>query len=259
MSEVGGMLRGWRDTRRMSQLDLSGRAGVSTRHLSFLETGRSRPTRRMLLRLAEELDVPLRARNELLLAGGFAPAYPESEWDAPPLADVLAALRTVLAGHAPHPAVLVDRHWTMVDANDGVARFTAGCAPELLTPPVNVLRLALHPAGMAPRIGNLAEWRTHVLHRLDRQAAATGDPALRDLRAELAGYPGGEVTADPDGLVVPLRFDGLDFFSITTVLGTPRDVTLSELAIEAFLPADAATAAALRREMAGSGHGPWAR
>jgi transcriptional regulator with XRE-family HTH domain len=259
MSDVGRMLRGWRDTRRMSQLDLSSRSGVSTRHLSFVETGRSRPTRQMLLRLAEELDVPLRARNELLLAGGFAPAYPQSDLDGPPLAEVLAALRNVLAGHSPHPAVLVDRHWTMVDANDAVARFTAGCAPELLAPPVNVLRLALHPAGMAPRIGNLAEWRTHILHRLDRQAAATGDPVLREMYAELAGYPGGEVTGHPDGLVVPLRFEDLDFFSITTVLGTPRDVTLSELAIEAFLPADAATAAALRREVAGSGHGPWAR
>jgi transcriptional regulator with XRE-family HTH domain len=259
MSEVGRLLRGWRDTRRMSQLDLSGRSGVSTRHLSFVETGRSRPTRQMLLRLAEELDVPLRARNELLLAGGFAPVYPESELDGPPLADVLTALRNVLAGHSPHPAVLVDRHWTMVDGNDGVARLTAGCAPELLAPPVNVLRLALHPAGMAPRIGNLAEWRTHILHRLDRQAAATGDPVLRELRAELAAYPGGGITAHPDGLVVPLHYEDLRFFSITTVLGTPRDVTLSELAIEAFLPADAATATALHRGMAGSGHGPRAR
>jgi transcriptional regulator with XRE-family HTH domain len=259
MSDVGRLLRGWRDTRRMSQLDLSGRSGVSTRHLSFVETGRSRPTRQMLLRLAEELDVPLRARNELLLAGGYAPAYPESELDGPPLADVLTALRNVLAGHAPHPAVLVDRHWTMVDANDGVALFTAGCAADLLTPPVNVLRLALHPAGMAPRIHNLAEWRTHILHRLDRQAAATGDPVLRELRAELAAYPGGEVSARPDGLVVPLRFDDLEFFSITTVLGTPRDVTLSELAIEAFLPADAATANALHRGVAGSGYGSRAR
>ncbi|GGN78293.1 transcriptional regulator [Actinoplanes lobatus] len=258
MGEVGRLLRGWRDTRRMSQLDLSGRSGVSTRHLSFVETGRSRPTRQMLLRLAEELDVPLRARNELLLAGGYAPAYPESALDGPPLADVLSALREVLAGHGPNPAVLVDRHWTMVDGNAAVALFTAGCAPELLAPPVNVLRLALHPAGMAPRIGNLAEWRTHLLHRLDRQATATGDPVLHELGAELAGYPGGEAGIRPDGLVVPLRFDDLNLFSITSVLGTPRDVTLSELAIEAFLPADAATATALGRRMAGSSHGPWA-
>ncbi|GAA0426003.1 transcriptional regulator [Actinoplanes capillaceus] len=258
MGEVGMLLRGWRDTRRMSQLDLSGRSGVSTRHLSFVETGRSRPTRQMLLRLAEELDVPLRARNELLLAGGYAPAYPESALDGPPLADVLSALRNLLTGYGPNPAVLVDRHWTMVDGNAAVALFTEGCAPELLAPPVNVLRLALHPAGMAPRIGNLAEWRTHLLHQLDRQAAATSDPVLRELRAELAGYPGGEVDARPGGLVVPLRFDDLNMFSMTSVLGTPRDVTLSELAIEAFLPADAATATALGRRMAGSSHGPWA-
>ncbi len=239
----------------MSQLDLSGRAGVSTRHLSFVETGRSRPTRDMILRLAEELDVPLRARNQLLLAGGYAPAYAESELDAPPLATVLAALRTVLTGHEPCPALLVDRHWTMVDSNAAVARLTAGSAPALLEPPVNVLRLALHPEGMAPRIRNLPEWRTHVLHRLDRQAAATADPVLRDLHAELAGYPGGEAPVSPDGLVVPLHYQDLSFFSMTSVLGTPRDVTLAELAVEVFLPADQATADALRREMAGSTHG----
>jgi transcriptional regulator with XRE-family HTH domain len=244
---VGQLLREWRTGRRLSQLELSVRAGVSARHLSFLETGRSRPTREMILRLAEELSVPLRHRNELLLAGGYAPAYGETALDTPPLATVLASLRDVLAGHAPCPAILIDRHWTMVDANDAVGRFTDGCAGWLLEPPVNVLRLSLHPDGMAPRIGNLAEWRTHVLHRLDHQAAATADPALRELRAELAGYPGGTHQAPPDGLVVPLRFDDLAFFSITSVLGTPLDVTLSELAIETFLPADASTAAALHR------------
>ena len=250
MSDVGQLLRQWRAGRRMSQLELSVRAGVSARHLSFLETGRSRPTREMILRLAEELTVPLRSRNELLLAGGFAPAYAESDLGGPPLATVLASLRTVLAGHAPYPAVLIDRHWTMVDANDAVARFTEGCAARLLEPPVNVLRLSLHPDGMAPRIGNLAEWRAHVLHRLDQQAAATADPVLRELRTELAGYPGGDGAHPgrrPDGLVVPLRFDDLTFFSITSVLGTPLDVTLAELAIESFLPADEATAAALHR------------
>ncbi|WP_045741229.1 helix-turn-helix domain-containing protein [Actinoplanes rectilineatus] len=263
MADVGRLLREWRGERRMSQLALAGRAGVSARHLSFVETGRSRPTPGMILRLADELDVPLRSRNELLLAGGYAPAFEESEVDGPRLAGVLAALRDVLAGHEPYPAVLVDRHWTMVDGNAAVARFTAGCAPALLTPPVNVLRLALHPDGMAPRIGNLPQWRTHLLHRLDRQATATGDPVLRALHAELSGYPGGEVTDRPDGLVVPLRFDGLCFFSVTSVLGTPRDVTLSELAVEAFLPADDETAAALgarpAREVAGSVHGSRAR
>ncbi|MGK5684432.1 helix-turn-helix domain-containing protein [Actinoplanes sp. URMC 104] len=249
MSEVGQLLREWRTGRRLSQLELSVRAGVSARHVSFLETGRSRPTRDMILRLAEELGVPLRSRNELLLAGGFAPAYAESALDGPPLATVLSSLRDVLAGHAPYPAVLIDRHWTMVDANQAVARLTDGCAAWLLEPPVNVLRLSLHPDGMAPRIRNLAEWRAHILHRLDQQAAATADPVLHELRAELAGYPGGAAHPGPgpDGLVVPLRFDDLSFFSITSVLGTPLDVTLSELAIESFLPADPATAAALHR------------
>jgi transcriptional regulator with XRE-family HTH domain len=247
VSDVGLLLRRWRTTRRMSQLALSTEAGVSTRHLSFLETGRARPTREMVLRLAQRLGVPLRAQNELLLAAGFAPAHAESAVDSPPMAAVLSALRTVLAGHEPYPALLIDRHWTMVDANAGVAPLLAGCAPELLEPPVNALRVSLHPDGMAPRIENLAEWRTHVLHRLDRQAEASGDPVLRDLYAELAAYPGGTTDAHPDGLVVPLRIDGRSFFSTTSVLGAPLDVTLSELAIEAFLPADPATAAALHR------------
>ncbi|GAA2865341.1 transcriptional regulator [Actinoplanes cyaneus] len=247
MSAVGQLLRTWRGERRLSQLDLSARAGVSARHLSFVETGRSRPTRDMILRLARELDVPLRNRNELLLAGGYAPAYSEADLDDPPLADVLHGLRQVLDGHGPCPAVLVDRHWTMVDANAAVTRFTDGCAPELLEPPVNVLRLALHPRGLAPRIENLVEWRTHLLHRLDRQVAVTADPVLRELRAELGGYPGGEIAAGSPGVVIPLRYDGLSFFTMTAVLGTPRDVTLAELAIETFLPADAATAAALGR------------
>ncbi|NMO57101.1 helix-turn-helix transcriptional regulator [Actinoplanes sp. TBRC 11911] len=245
-TDVGARLRDWRTTRRMSQLELAVQAGVSARHLSFLETGRSRPTREMILRLAGELAVPMRSQNELLLAGGYAPAHPESDLGAAPLAAVLSSLRDVLAGHAPYPAVLIDRHWTMVDANDAVAPLTQGCAAWLLEPPVNVLRLSLHPEGMAPRIGNLAEWRTHVLDRLDRQAATTADPVLRELYRELAGYPGGTVDGAPgSGLVVPLRFENLTFFSITSVLGTPLDVTLSELAIESFLPADARTAAAL--------------
>lgn len=247
MSDVGQLLRDWRTTRRLSQLELSARAGVSARHLSFVETGRSRPTREMILRLASRLDVPLRGQNELLLAGGYAPAWGESALHGPGLAAVLSSLRDVLAGHEPYPALLVDRHWTMIDANEAVAPLTAGCAAWLLDPPVNVLRLSLHPEGMAPRIRNLAEWRTHVLHRLDEQAAHTADPRLRELHAELAGYPGGETGERPGGLVVPLRYDDLSFFSITSVLGTPLDVTLDELAIESFLPADAATAAALGR------------
>jgi transcriptional regulator with XRE-family HTH domain len=235
----------------MSQLELSVQAGVSARHLSFVETGRSRPTREMILRLAEELDVPLRSRNELLLAGGFAPAFGESDLSGPHLAATMAALRDILAGHEPYPAVLIDRHWIMIDANAAVGLLTAGAAPELLEPPVNVLRLSLHPDGIAQRIRNLPEWRGHVLHRLARQAAATADPELRALHDELAALPGGSASVPPPGVVVPLRFetgDGteLNFFSITSVLGTPLDVTLSELAIESFLPADRETAAALR-------------
>ncbi|MEV4709103.1 helix-turn-helix transcriptional regulator [Actinoplanes sp. NPDC049316] len=251
MGDVGTLLRQWRGDRRLSQLQLSSRAGVSARHLSFVETGRARPTREMILRLAEELAVPLRARNALLLAGGFAPAFSETDLGSPDLAAVLASLRDVLAGHEPYPAVLVDRHWTMVDANAAIEVFTAGAAAELLEPPVNVLRLSLHPDGMAPRIRNLAQWRTHVLHRLDHQALASGDPALRDLHEELRALPGPLDDREPGGLVVPLRYDAggteLSFFSVTSVLGTPRDVTLSELAVEAFLPADEQTARHLRR------------
>lgn len=250
MSDVGVLLREWRGNRRLSQLQLAGQAGVSARHLSFVETGRSRPTRQMILRLAEELGVPLRARNALLLAGGFAPAFPEHELGGPDLAAVLASLRDVLAGHDPYPAVLIDRHWTMVDGNAAVALLIEGAAAELLEPPVNVLRLSLHPDGMAPRIRNLAQWRTHVLHRLDRQALATGDLVLRTLHDELRELPGGLGAGTPDGLVVPLRFDAggreLSFFSVTSVLGTPLDVTLSELAVESFLPADEETACFLK-------------
>jgi hypothetical protein len=182
----------------------------------------------------------------MLHAAGYAPAYPENDLRGPRLAAVLASLRTVLAGHEPYPALLVDRHWTMIDANAAIEPLIAGAAGWLLEPPVNVLRLSLHPEGMAPRIRNLAEWRAHVLHRLDRQAAATADPVLRELHAELADYPGGTAGPTP-GLVVPLRFDDLSFFSITSVLGTPLDVTLAEMAIESFLPADEETAAALHR------------
>ncbi|XVU27547.1 helix-turn-helix domain-containing protein [Actinoplanes sp. CA-054009] len=237
MSDVGQRLRDWRTGRRMSQLELSVQAGVSARHLSFVETGRSRPTRDMILRLAEELDVPLRSRNELLVAGGFAPAYSESALSGAPLAAILESLRSVLKGHEPYPALLVDRNWTMIDANAAVGPLVAGCAPWLLEPPVNVLRLSLHPEGLAPRIGNLAEWRGHIIDRV---------ADMPDLRDELLRYPGGIAKAGA-GLVVPLRIDDLSFFSITSVLGTARDVTLSELAIESFLPADETTAAALRR------------
>lgn len=262
---VGELLREWRERRRLSQLELSSQTDISTRHLSFVENGRARPSAQLILRLTEHLDVPLRDRNRALLAGGYAPAYPETALDAPRLSAVREAVTRVLAGHQPYPAAAVDRHWQMVDGNAGVALFTEDCAPQLLDPPVNVLRLSLHPDGMAPRIENLAQWRGHLLDRLHRQAATTGDRFLEELHEELSGYPGGAVSAfragagsgsgsgyggtGADRLVVPLRYrhgnEVLSFFSTTTVFGTPLDVTLAELAIESFFPADPATAARL--------------
>lgn len=249
---VGEQLRAWRQWRRLSQLDLACEAGISTRHLSFVETGRARPGRDMLLHLAERLEVPLRARNGLLLAAGYAPFFAERPLEDPALAAARAAVTQVLKGHEPNPALALDRHWTLLEANAAVAPLLAGVAPALLQPPVNVLRLSLHPEGLAPRIANLAEWRGHLLERLRRQAEATADPVLAALLEELSAYPGPAAapSAETESVVVPLRLrreaGELSFISTTTLFGTPRDVTLSELAIESFFPADAATAAALR-------------
>lgn len=250
---VGELLREWRERRRLSQLDLSIRADISTRHLSFVETGRSRPTPAMILRLTEQLEVPLRERNALLLAGGYAPAYPQHNLDEPELDAVRAALRQVLAGHDPYPAVVVNRWWELLDSNAAIAMLTSGCAPWLLEAPVNVLRLSLHPDGMAPRIINLAQWRAHLLTQLRHRALALADQRLSDLHQELLEYPGGAAEAalvPSDAVVLPLRYrlgdHELSFFSISAVVGTAADVTVDELAIEAFYPADAATAAALR-------------
>jgi len=247
---AGHLLREWRQRRRLSQLDLAIAANVSSRHLSFVETGRSRPTSEMILHLAEHLDVPLRDRNTMLLAGGYAPAYPERGLAEPELTAVRQALKRVLAGHEPYPAVVVNRWWELVDANAAIEIFTKTAAPELLQPPVNVLRLSLHPDGMAPRIVNLPQWRAHLLARLHRQAQATGDPRLAGLHDELAAYPGGEAGRPPaTDVVVPLRYRAgnteLSFLSISAVVGTPMDITVSELAIESFYPADETTAAAL--------------
>ena len=251
-THAGDLLREWRQRRRLSQLDLAIQANVSSRHLSFVETGRSRPTSEMILHLAEHLDVPLRDRNALLLAGGYAPAYPERGLAEPELKAVQTALKRVLAGHEPYPAVVVNRWWELVDANPGIAVFTQHVKPDLLQPPVSVLRLSLHPDGMAPRIANLREWRAHVLTRLHRQAQATGDQRLADLHDELMAYPGGQSDKPPAAtdVAVPLRYrsqdeEELSFISLTTILGTPMDVTVEELAIESFYPADDATAAAL--------------
>jgi len=247
---AGDLIRQWRQRRRLSQLDLAIAASVSSRHLSFVETGRSRPTSQMILHLAEHLDVPLRDRNALLLAGGYAPAYAERTLAAPELRAVRGALTRVLAGHEPYPAAVVNRWWELVDANAGIGLFTGGVSPGLLEPPVNVLRLSLHPDGMAPRIANLPEWRAHLLARLHRQAEATGDQRLFTLHDELEAYPGGRgVPPAVTDVVVPLRYRTpraeLSFLSITAVIGTPMDVTVSELAIESFYPADDQTAAAL--------------
>ncbi|HJP73147.1 MAG TPA: helix-turn-helix transcriptional regulator [Pseudonocardiaceae bacterium] len=249
---VGEMLREWREQRRLSQLELSSRAEISTRHLSFVETGRSAPSRAMVLHLTEQLDVPLRERNRLLLAAGFAPVYGETSMDAPRMAAIRAAVGQVLAGHEPYPAVVVDRGWRMVDSNASVRLLIESVAPELLEPPVNVMRVSLHPNGMAPRIVNLGEWRAHLLAQLRRQVAVTADPELADLYAELDGYPGGDEPGpvDASGVIVPLRLrhesGELAFFSTVATFGTPLDVTVAELAIESFFPADAHTAAVLR-------------
>lgn len=252
---VGPLLRQWRKRRRLSQLDLALEAQVSARHVSFIETGRARPSADMVIHLAEQLDVPLRDRNQLLLAAGHAPAYGQRGLDDPDMKPVRAALDRVLDGHYPHPAVAVDRHWGMVAANDAITLLTAGVAAHLLEPPVNVLRLGLHPEGLAPRIINLDEWRAHLLERLGRQAVISADPALATLHAELATYRSGRSEHAHDSaageIAVPLRLrhEGaeLSFISTITTFGTAVDVTLSELSIEAFLPADAATADFLAR------------
>lgn len=260
---VGDLLRSWRKRRGLSQLDLACEADISTRHVSFLETGRSQPSRTMLLHLSERMDIPLRDRNALLVAAGFAPVFSEHRLEDPEMQAARQAVDLVLTGHEPHPALAVDRHWNLVAANRAVAPLLAGSAAELLQPPVNVLRLSLHPMGVAPRIENLAQWRDHILHRLVRQIDVSADPVLVALHEELKAYPvpAGQTEAEavsqdpsPDpSVVVPLRLrtdaGSLSFFSTTTVFGTAVDVTLSELAIEAFFPADATTAEAMRRAL----------
>lgn len=262
---LGHLLREWRRRRRLTQLDLADLAGVSTRHLSFVETGRSQPSREMVLRLAGHLGLPLRERNRLLLAAGYAPVYDETELDSPRLSAVRSAVRHVLRGHEPYPALVVDRYWDLVDATDGLALLTAGVAPALLEPPVNVLRVALHPEGLVRRVLNAAQWRDHLVARLRQQVDLSADARLEALLREVRGYrlPDGatDAAATPSGVTVagsrpgdpavPLRLlhEGrvLAFVSTVTMFGTPLDVTVSELVVEAFYPADDATAAALAR------------
>ena len=253
---VGGLLRQWRQRRRLSQLDLACDAGISTRHLSFLETGRAQPSRDMVLLLSEQLDVPIRERNVLLVAAGFAPIFPERALDDPALAAARAAIDLVLDRQKPYPAFALDRHWRIAASNAALPELYKDVAPELMQPPVNALRLSLHPRGLAPRIANLAEWRGHLLYRLRRQVELTADAALIELLREVSAYPGGshppaQTSLLEHEIVVPFRIktagDILSFFSLTTVFGSPVEVALSELALELFFPADDATDAAVRR------------
>jgi transcriptional regulator with XRE-family HTH domain len=260
---VGEHLREWRQRRRLSQLDLALEAEISTKHLSFVETGRATPSRDMVLHLAERLDVPLRERNLLLLSAGYAPVFSERSLEDPALGAARKAVGLVLAGHEPYPALAIDRYWTLINANKAVAPLLAGVDASLLQPPVNVLRLSLHPDGLAPRIVNLHEWRAHLLERLRHQIDVTADAILVDLLAELRGLPAPQAragvkpdkAADYAGIAIPFRLATdagvLSFFSTTTVFGTPVDVTLSELALESFFPADAETAERLRAAQMG--------
>lgn len=250
----GEQLRGWRQRRHLSQLELASELQISSRHLSFVETGRSQPSRAMVLRLAESLEIPLRERNSLLIAAGFAPMYAARPYSDPALSAARKAVDLILNGHEPYPALLVDRHWTLLAANRAAMGFFAGVDPALLTPPTNVLRVSLHPGGLASRIVNLAQWRTHVLSRLTRDLDLTADPTLAQLISELRAYPGGE-EQEPDpsfgGVVVPLQFridqGVLSMLSTTTVFGTAVEVTLSELMLEAFYPADDFTSQVFRQ------------
>jgi len=252
---VGGLLREWRQRRRLSQLALACEADISTRHLSFLETGRAQPSREMVLHLAEQLELPLRERNRLLVAAGFAPVFPERPLGDPALQAARRAVDLVLTGHEPYPALAVDRHWTLIAANGALTPLLSGIAPALLEPPVNVLRLGLHPQGLAPRVANYGEWRAHLLARLRHQVELSADPVLSDLLEELRTYPVPrepvpQVALADTAVAVPFRLRSdaglLSFISTTTVFGTPVDITLAELALEALFPADAETAAALR-------------
>lgn len=254
----GAHLRHWRQHRRLSQQGLAEEAEISTRHLSFVETGRALPSREMVLRLAERLGVPLRERNAMLVAAGYAPMYRERPLEDPDLAPARAAVDLILRAHEPNPALAVDRHWDLVAGNRMLPHLMAGADPQLLQGRINVLRLSLHPQGLAPRIVNLGQWREHLFERLRQQVQATGDSVLASLLEELRGYPVPDGAHDTRldgehvGVALPLRFRTLDgqvlsFISTTTVFGTAVDVTVQELTLETFFPLDAVTAEALRR------------
>jgi len=251
---LGNMLREWRGRRKLSQLDLALSSEISSRHLSFIETGRSTPSAGLVDRLARDLDMPMRAHNTLRLAAGYAPLHSERTLDDPGLEQAKAIVERILTAHEPYPAIAVDRAWNLVAANAALPVLLEGVDPALLAPPVNVLRVALDPAGLAPRIGNFAEWRAHILARLGAQIDASGDEALVQLDEELRKLPFRDTAPPPhssgQSIAVPLLLDSsagrLSLISTTTVFGTPLDITLSEMAIEAFFPADRDTAEKLR-------------
>jgi len=254
---IGHLMKAWREQRRLSQLDLASEARISQKHLSFIESGRSQPSRDMIVHLADHLDVPLRERNALLLAAGFAPFYRDRPLDDPALVRARTTIERILKAHEPYPALAIDRGWNMVAANTAVFALLGGVDPDLLKPPINVIRLSLHPRGLAPAIVNLAEWRTHLLDRLRRQARLTRDGGVAALVSEVSAYPGdargvtpAHLPAVEDEIAIPLRLKTaggvLSFFSTVTVFGTPVEITLSEISLEAFYPADEATATALR-------------
>lgn len=254
---AGEVLREWRQRRRMTQLDLALDAEISAKHLSFLETGRAQPSREMVLNLAERLEIPLRERNSLLVAAGFAPVYGERSLSDPSLAKAREAVDLVLKGHEPYPAVAVDRHWNVVSANKPIGILLAGISPALLKPPLNVMRISLHPGGLAPRIVNFHEVRAHLLARLRRQVEVSADAKLAELLGEISAYPKPSRSVVPiregnaDDVVIKTMLDTpvgrLSLFSTMTIFGSPVDVTLSELAIESFFPADSESAAILRK------------
>ncbi|MGW5938628.1 helix-turn-helix domain-containing protein [Streptomyces celluloflavus] len=254
---VGRLLREWRDRRRISQLELALRADSSARHISFIETGRSRPSQEMVLRLAEHLDVPVRERNALLISAGYAPVFPETPMDDPSMDALRAGMERLLTGFEPFPALVVDGTYHVQAANRGIAMLLAGVDEELLRPPLNAMRITLHPAGLAPRIRNLPEWRSHLLAQMERQLALLRSAPLRALYDEVSGYPlpgggrepvaGGEHPRFALPLLIEHEGAVLSFISTMTTFNTPMDVTVSELAVETFLPADAETAARLRK------------
>ncbi len=256
VASVGNMVRSWRELRRRSQLDLALEAEISQKHLSFIESGRSTPSREMVLHLAEHLDVPLRERNTMLLAAGFAPVFRDRPWDDPALARARASVERVLAAHEPYPALTFDRNWNLLSANQAVWPLLGTVDAALLKAPANILRISLHPDGLAPQIVNIGEWRAHLLDRLRRQLRITRDPALQELLKELTSYPndpaGGPYQTPANEIAIPLVLNTpagvLSFLSTVTVFGTPLEITLSEFTLEAFYPADSETATLLSRE-----------